>query len=55
MIKNEIMALRNVIHQGIIRLYEVIQERDKLILVMELVNGGDLYSLIKELKKVPER
>ena len=43
MIQNEIMVLRKVIHPGIIRLYEVIQEKDRLLLVMELVNGGDLY------------
>ncbi len=46
MIKNEIMALRKVIHPGIIRLYEVIQEKEKLILIMELVNGGDVRLLI---------
>lgn len=55
MIKNEIMVLRKVIHPGIIRLYEVIQEKDRLVLIMELVQGGDLYSLIKEKKKIPER
>lgn len=43
MIKNEIMALRKVSHEGIIRLFEIIQEPERLILVMELVNGGDLY------------
>jgi serine/threonine protein kinase len=55
MIKNEIMALRKVIHPGVIRLYEIIQEKERLILVMELVNGGDLYQLIKETKKIPEK
>ena len=48
MIENEIMALRKVVHPGIIRLYEVIQERDRLVLIMELVNGIDLYVLVKE-------
>ena len=43
MIKNEIMALRKVIHPGVIRLYEVIQEKERLILIMEFVQGGDLY------------
>lgn len=55
MIKNEIMALRRVVHPGIIKLYEIVQEKDRLLLVMELVNGGDLYALIKDQKKIPER
>jgi len=55
MIKNEIMALRKVVHPGVIKLYEIIQEKERLILVMELVNGGDLYQLIKENKKISER
>lgn len=55
MIKNEIMALRKVIHPGVIRLYEVIQEKERLILIMEFVQGGDLYQLIKDLKKIPEK
>lgn len=55
MIQNEIMVLRKVIHPGIIRLYEVIQEKDRLLLVMELVNGGDLYQQIKEKKRIPEK
>ncbi|CAD8058391.1 unnamed protein product [Paramecium primaurelia] len=55
MIKNEIMVLRKVIHPGIIRLYDVIQEKEKLILIMELVSDGDLYNLIKEKKKIPEK
>lgn len=55
MIKNEIMALRKVIHPGVIRLYEIIQERERLILIMEFVSGGDLYTLIKEQKKLSEK
>lgn len=55
MITNEIKALRKVIHPGIIRLYEVIQEKDRLILIMELVNGSDLYVLLKEKKFISEK
>ena len=47
MIKNEIQALRQCIHVGIIYLHEVIQDTDKLILIIELVSGGDLYELVR--------
>lgn len=43
MIKNEIQALRQCKHEGIICLYEVIQDTDILVLIIELVEGGDLY------------
>lgn len=49
------MALRKVCHPGIIQLFEVIQEKNRLILIMELVNGTDLYVLLKEQKKISEK
>lgn len=55
MIKNEILALRKMNHPGIIRLYEVIQEKNRLILIMELVHGTDLYVLLKDNKKISEK
>jgi serine/threonine protein kinase len=55
MIQNEIMVLRKIRHPNVIRIYEVIQEKDRLILIMEFVSGGDLYQLIKEKKKLLEK
>ena len=54
MIQNEIMALRKVQHANIVQLFEVIQESDRLILIMEYIAGDDLYSFIKVKKKLPE-
>ena len=55
MIQNEIMVLRKISHPNVIKIYEVIQEKDRLILIMEFVSGGDLYLLIKEKKKLTEK
>lgn len=43
MVHNEVQTLKAVKHPGIVRLYEIIQDRDKLVLIMEYVPGGDLY------------
>jgi serine/threonine protein kinase len=48
------MALRKVNHPGIVKLFEIIQEGERLILIIEFISGDDLYTLIKEKKKIPE-
>jgi serine/threonine protein kinase len=55
MVHNEVQVLRSVRHNSIVRLFEIIQDRDKLVLIMEYVPGGDLYSMVKKRKRVGER
>ena len=55
MIHNEVSVLRSVKHPGVVKLYEIFQESDKLILVMEFVCGGDLYALVKKRRRIGEK
>ncbi|CAD8153269.1 unnamed protein product [Paramecium pentaurelia] len=55
MVYNEITTLKNVDHQNIMKLYEVIQEKDKLILIMEYCAGGTLYSYVKQKVKFNDK
>lgn len=43
MIQNEVMVLASVDHPGIATLYEVYQQTDKVVVIMEHVQGPDLY------------
>lgn len=45
-LKREIMNAKDVIHQNVVRLYNVILEGDCLILILELVKGCDLLEVI---------
>lgn len=45
-IKNEIELMRMISHPFIVKLYEVIATNTKIMLVMEYVNGGDLFDAI---------
>ena len=55
MICNEIHILSTLINPGILTLYEVFSEPDRLILVSELLEGRDLYSTLVESKRHSER
>ena len=47
MIYNEIMILKDLNHPGIMRLYEIFQEKEKLILITEYISAGTLYQFLK--------
>jgi serine/threonine protein kinase len=55
MILNEIEALRKCQHIAIVKLYEVYQEMDRVILILELVRGIEFYQYLKESTKVTEK
>ena len=42
-------------HPSIVKLNEIIQDRDKLVMIMEYVPGGDLYTMIKKRKRIGEK
>ena len=45
-LQTEIEVLQNLCHPSIIRLYDVYMTRDKLFIVMELMEGGELFDYV---------
>lgn len=41
-------------HENIIKMYEIFEEDDNIIIILELMEGGDLYSKIKATNGLPE-
>lgn len=41
-------------HEGFVKIYEYFQERDKIYLVIEFLEGGELFNKIAELEKYTE-
>ncbi len=46
LIKTEIQLMRMIRHPYIVKLYEVLSTQQKFILVMEYIDGGDLFDKI---------
>eukprot|EP00917_Polyrhabdina_sp_WS-2016_P028958 GHVP01061752.1.p1 GENE.GHVP01061752.1~~GHVP01061752.1.p1 ORF type:complete len:760 (+),score=131.09 GHVP01061752.1:11-2290(+) len=54
-LRREIDILRRMDHPGVVKLYEVIEENDEnIFMVMELINGGELFYRIVENGKLDE-
>lgn len=53
-ITREIAILKAVNHPGIVRLFEIIESREEIFLVMEYASGGDLVSYIRAKKQLSE-
>lgn len=53
-IKREIATLKVVRHPNIVRLYEVLASKTKIYMVLEYVNGGELFDKIASKGKLPE-
>jgi len=51
---SEVNILRNVKHENIIELFDIFKEPDKLYLVLEYCDGGDLSEMIKKGGKMSE-
>ena len=45
-LKREILVMRLLEHKNVVKLIEVLRGKSKMYLVMELVNGGELYDVI---------
>ena len=53
--RNEILVLKSISkNENIVKLYEMYEKQHELILIFELMEGGDLYSWIKK-KKFEEK
>ncbi|XP_066146852.1 uncharacterized protein Nuak1 isoform X2 [Euwallacea fornicatus] len=53
-IRREIQIMSSVQHPNIIHIYEVFENREKMVLVMEYAAGGELYDYLSERKVLPE-
>ena len=47
-VKREIKILKNLRHPNVIQLYEIIEDHEKLYLVMEYASRGELFNYIVE-------
>ncbi|KAI0980059.1 hypothetical protein GJ496_000308 [Pomphorhynchus laevis] len=50
----EINFMSNLSHPHIIKIKEVYESREKIILVMEYASGGELYEYLNRMKRIPE-
>ncbi len=48
-IKTEVQLLKTVHHPYIVKLVEVMTTKQKILLIMEYVEGGDLFDLISNI------
>ncbi|XP_046743231.1 uncharacterized protein LOC124409570 isoform X3 [Diprion similis] len=53
-IRREIQIMSSVQHPNIIHIYEVFENREKMVLVMEYAAGGELYDYLSERKVLSE-
>lgn len=53
-LRSEIDMLRRLDHPNVVRLVDVVDERDSLFLLMELCEGGDLFGRIEEHSQLDE-
>lgn len=53
-IRREIQIMSSVQHPNIIHIYEVFENREKMVLVMEYAAGGELYDFLSEKKVLAE-
>ncbi|XP_030231143.1 NUAK family SNF1-like kinase 2 [Gadus morhua] len=54
-IRREIEIMSSLSHPHIITIYEVFENKDKIVIVMEYASRGDLYDYICETQKISER
>ena len=45
-LRKEVLLMKMLNHPNVVKLEEVLSSRSKLFLVIELVNGGDLFELL---------
>ncbi|KAI1729903.1 protein kinase domain-containing protein [Ditylenchus destructor] len=53
-IRREIRIMSMLKHPNIIQIYEVFENKDKIILVMEYASGGELYDYVSKFGSLPE-
>uniref|UniRef100_A0A8C4NME0 non-specific serine/threonine protein kinase n=1 Tax=Eptatretus burgeri TaxID=7764 RepID=A0A8C4NME0_EPTBU len=53
-VRREIEITSSLIHPHIISIYEVFENQDKIVIVMEYASQGELYDYVSERRKLPE-
>uniref|UniRef100_A0A672RGI5 non-specific serine/threonine protein kinase n=1 Tax=Sinocyclocheilus grahami TaxID=75366 RepID=A0A672RGI5_SINGR len=53
-IQREIEISASLVHPHIIRLYEVFESRERIVMVMEYASGGELYDYIQDKQRLSE-
>ena len=53
-IRREIQIMSSVRHPNIIHIYEVFENKEKMVLVMEYAAGGELYDYLSQRKVLTE-
>ncbi|KAK3608352.1 hypothetical protein CHS0354_030809 [Potamilus streckersoni] len=54
-IKREIKIMSSLSHPHIVNVREVFEDKDRIILVMDCANGGELYDYINDRSRLPEK
>jgi 5'-AMP-activated protein kinase catalytic alpha subunit len=54
-ISREIKILKQLHHPNVVQIYEIIETERDLFLVMEFVQGGELFDLIVQNQRLPEK
>ena len=54
-ISREIKILKQLHHPNVVQIYEIIETENDLYLVMEFVQGGELFDLIVQNQKLKEK
>ena len=54
-ISREIKILKQLHHPNVVQIYEIIETEQDLYLVMEFVQGGELFDLIVQNQKLTEK
>jgi 5'-AMP-activated protein kinase catalytic alpha subunit len=53
-VKREIQILKRIKHSNIIQLFEIIESKEAIYLIMEYAAGGELFNYIVEKNRLPE-
>jgi len=51
----EIKILREIKHKNIVKLYEIVENNEKIYLIMEYASGGELFDYIVSKERLSER
>ena len=51
---NEVALLKQIDHQGIVKLYEIFETEKHYIIIIELCPGGDMIGYVRRRKKLSE-
>ncbi|EUB58820.1 Death-associated protein kinase 2 [Echinococcus granulosus] len=54
-VEREVQVLRSIDHHAIVKLHQIYEHEDYSIILLELVNGGELFARVAELERLDEQ